>query len=447
MNRMLFPIHGRDDLPNDNQPLAERMRPVQLEDVQGQDHLLGEGKMLRSIIHSDQIPSMIFWGPPGSGKTTLASIIASETESYYVAISAVLAGIKDVRQIIEEARKQLQTAHKKTILFVDEIHRFNKAQQDAFLPHVEAGILVLIGATTENPSFEVISPLLSRTRVLVLRALSSDHVKKILQRSLDDVSRGLGKWNLQVEKNVLTQIAIFANGDARIALNALEVAAQLAQQESSEKSIITLSVVRQALQHRTVLYDKAGEEHFNLISALHKSMRNSDADAALYWLARMIEAGEDPLYIARRMVRFASEDIGLADPQALAYANDAMQAANFIGFPEGKLALAQLAIYLAQAPKSNAVYKAYQNVQLDVENAPNEPVPLHLRNAPTELMKDLGYGQGYRYAHDHPEGVVDMNCLPESLAGHKYYHPSEEGMERTIKSRLAEKEKKKISKS
>ncbi len=418
------------------EPLADRMRPRRLEDIVGQDHLLGEGKILRQIILSDEIPSMIFWGPPGVGKTTLAEVIARHTKSHFVAISAVLSGIKEVKKVIEEAEYQRRTSGSRLILFVDELHRFNKAQQDAFLPHVEKGAIILIGATTENPSFEVISPLLSRSRVFTLRALNDDQVLMILKRALSDQENGLGDWNLEVEEEALSRISLFANGDARMALNTLEIAAHLAV--GSDERRISLAAIQEALQKKSLLYDKAGEEHYNLISALHKSLRNSDADAALYWLVRMLEAGEDPLYIARRLVRFASEDVGAADPAALSHALAAMQAVDFIGLPEGKLALAQLAVYLAQAPKSNAVYEAYTRARQDVERTRNEPVPLHLRNAPTGLMKELGYGKDYRYAHDEKKRVADMECLPENLKGRSYYQPTEEGFEKAIKARLEE---------
>lgn len=440
MDKTLFPLERSNEpapVPGDA-PLADRMRPRSLEEVLGQEHLLGEGKILREIVRTDEIPSMIFWGPPGVGKTTLARIIARETKSHFVSLSAVLSGVKEVKNVVTEARAQRKAYGRRTILFVDEIHRFNKAQQDAFLPRVESGELILIGATTENPSFEVIAPLLSRSRVLVLQALTEDDIVTLLERALNDPERGFASWNIQADPAVLAQIAVFANGDARIALNSLELAVQLARSRSPQTPVLSTEVVQEALQKRTLLYDKSGEEHFNLISALHKSLRNSDADASLYWLGRMLEAGEDPLYIARRMVRFASEDVGTADPAALGYAIDAMQAVHFIGLPEGKLALAQLALYLAQAPKSNAVYEAYNRVREDVEKTRNEPVPLQLRNAPTRLMKNLGYGRGYGYAHDEPEGVADMDCLPESLAGQRYYAPRNAGFEQQIQSRLDE---------
>jgi len=417
-------------------PLAERIRPQRLEEVLGQDHLLAEGKMLQQMIKADQVPSLIFWGPPGVGKTTLARIIANVTKSRFVAVSAVLSGVKEVKQIIEEAEYQKKGFGRRTILFVDEIHRFNKAQQDAFLPHVEKGTITLIGATTENPSFEVISPLLSRSRVLVLKPLEESHIIQLLQRALVDSERGLGKWNITVADDALQRLAVFANGDARMALNSLEVAAQLALEKDPKNPVVMKETAEEALQRRTLLYDRAGEEHFNLISALHKSLRNSDPDAALYWLVRMLEGGEDPLYIARRMVRFASEDVGLADPDALGYAIAAKEAAEFLGMPEANTALAELAIYLAQAPKSNSVYVACGRVQDDVKNTRNEPVPLQIRNAPTRLMKELGYGEGYRYAHDEEDRVADMQCLPDSLAGRRYYHPTDQGFERTIRERL-----------
>jgi putative ATPase len=440
MTRDLFssqtPVPEDDRPETSSAPLAERVRPAHLEEVVGQDHLLSEGKMLHKMILSDNVPSLIFWGPPGVGKTTLARIIAKETRSRFVAISAVLSGIKEVKKVVEEAEQQKRAAGLRTILFVDEIHRFNKAQQDAFLPHVEKGTITLIGATTENPSFEVISPLLSRTRVLVLKPLEDQHITQILKRALADEERGLGGWNVEIADDVLDRLAVFANGDARIALNSLEVAAQLAQETNPEQPVVTRELAEEALQRRTLLYDRAGEEHYNLISALHKSLRNSDVDASLYWLVRMIEAGEDPLYLARRMVRFASEDVGMADPTALGRAIDAMQAIHFIGQPEGNLALAQLAVYLAQAPKSNALYTAYGRVKADVDNTRNDPVPLHIRNAPTRLMKELDYGKGYRYAHDEESGVADMDCLPDSLAGRRYYRPTENGFEKTVRERI-----------
>ena len=416
-------------------PLADRMRPLILEEVVGQEHLLGPGKILRKIAVSDEIPSLLLWGPPGVGKTTLAHLMARQGKCHFISISAVLAGVKDVKRVVHEARAEWRLRQRRTVLFVDEIHRFNKAQQDAFLPHVENGTLILVGATTENPSFEVIPPLLSRSRVLVLKTLEESHLLTLLRRALKE-DRGLGRWKLQVESGCLRTIARFADGDARIALNSLELAAQLVRQSPSENTFVTPEIVREALQTRTLRYDKSGEEHFNLISALHKSLRNSDPDASLYWMGRMLEAGEDPLYIARRMVRFASEDVGLADPDALGRAIDAMQAVHFIGLPEGKLALAQLAVYLAQAPKSNRIYEAYSEVEKDVSSTRNQPVPLHLRNAPTSLMKELGYGRNYRYAHNEPDRVADMECLPPNLAGRRYYDPSGEGFEQRVRTRL-----------
>ncbi len=411
-------------------PLADRMRPRTLDEIIGQGHLLDPGKPLRTAIERDQVPSMILWGPPGVGKTTLARIIAGMTKSTFVPFSAVLAGIKEIKEIMAAAEKTRRMGHR-TIVFVDEIHRFNKAQQDAFLPHVEHGNITLIGATTENPSFEVISALLSRTRVFVLKALSDEDVMVLLRRAVAN-----GQFN--ADEGSIRAIAALANGDARTALNILD----LAVQGTPPGQPITKAVIEEASQ-KTFLYDKTGEEHYNIISALHKSLRNSDADASLYWLARMLEAGEDPLYITRRLVRFASEDIGLADPLALRIALDAKDAFNFIGLPEGKLALAQCVIYLAAAPKSNSVYTAYGAVVSDVENTRNDPVPLHIRNAPTRLMKGLGYGKGYQYAHNLEEKVANMDCLPESLKGRKYFHPQEIGQEAEIKRRLDEVDKKK----
>ena len=419
--------------PPPDAPLADRLRPQTLDEVLGQGHLLDPGKPLRTAIERDQVPSMILWGPPGVGKTTLARIIAKMTKSTFVPFSAVLSGIKEIKEIMAAAERARRTG-RRTIVFVDEIHRFNKAQQDAFLPHVERGNIVLIGATTENPSFEVISALLSRTRVFVLKALSDEDVATVVRRAV-------ARENFNVDQDSIRLIAMLANGDARTALNILD----LAVQGTPPGQQITKSTIEQASQ-KTLLYDKTGEEHYNIISALHKSLRNSDVDASLYWLARMLEAGEDPLYIARRLVRFASEDIGLADPRALRIALDAKDAFNFIGLPEGKLALAQCVIYLAAAPKSNSVYTAYDAVVSDVENTRNDPVPLHIRNAPTGLMKQLGYGKGYQYAHDLEGKVADMDCLPESLKGRKYYHAQETGEEAEIQRRLDEVARKKRSK-
>ena len=437
MDRSLFPDQDPvEGTSSASAPLADRMRPQSLDEVVGQEHLLGPERVLRDIIRSGDIPSMIFWGPPGVGKTTLAYLLARETECRFASLSAVLSGVKNVKKVVEEAELERRRDQRSTVLFVDEIHRFNKAQQDAFLPHVERGTIILVGATTENPSFEVIAPLLSRSRVLVLRALTDEHILQILERTIQDRERGLGNWNLSTDPKILVQLAGFANGDARVALNSLELAAQLARTRSYKHPSITAEILEEALQKRTVLYDKAGEEHFNLISALHKSLRNSDADASLYWMGRMLEAGEDPMYIARRLVRFASEDVGIADPAALGYAIDAMQAVHFIGLPEGKLALGQITVYLAQAPKSNALYRAYAEVAEDVAKTRNEPVPLQLRNASTRLMKDLDYGKGYRYAHQEPDHVADMQCLPENLADRRYYQPTEQGFEKEVAERL-----------
>jgi len=427
-------------------PLADRMRPRTIEEFVGQDHLLGEGKVLRQAIQSDQLPSMIFWGPPGSGKTTLAMIIASSTGAKFIAFSAVLSGVKEIKEVIEEAKESWTYEKKRTILFVDEIHRFNKAQQDAFLPHVEKGTIILIGATTENPSFEVISPLLSRTKVFTLRPLTEGEIELILNRAIRDRERGLGKYPADIEPEVIKGICRVANGDARIALNTLEMVVLLTPPNGKGVRRIRKMELEEVLQKKAFLYDKSGEEHYNLISAFHKSLRGSDPDGALYWLGRMLEAGEDPLYIARRMIRFASEDIGNADPQALQVAVSAMQAFHFVGLPEGDLALAHAAVYLATAPKSNAIYKAYQEVQRDVRELENLPVPLHIRNPVTSLMKDLGYGKGYKYPHDYPDHFVEEEYLPENLKGKIYYHPTEQGFEKEIKKRLDTWRKKKAGK-
>ncbi len=426
-----IPKPGAD--ADSERPLADRMRPRTLEEFAGQQHILAPGKPLRVQIERDDTGSLIFWGPPGVGKTTLAQIIASRTRAEFVQFSAVLSGIKEIKQVMADAEKGRQYGTR-TIVFVDEIHRFNKAQQDAFLPHVEKGNIRLIGATTENPSFEIIGALLSRCRVYVLKPLTEEELLGVLHRALDDKDRGLGKLQLKIDDEVLKIIVAYASGDARGALNVLEIAAGTAA--GSEQPVITQEIIREALQKRVLLYDKGGEEHYNLISALHKSVRNSDADAAIYWVARMLESGEDPLYIARRLVRMAVEDIGLADPEALTQTIAARDAMDFLGIPEGNLALAQAAAYLALAPKSNALYKAYGAVSEDVEKTAADPVPLHLRNAPTGLMKAIGYGEGYQYAHDLEGKVADMQCLPDNLRDRIYYQPTSEGREKEIQQRL-----------
>jgi putative ATPase len=485
------------------QPLAERMRPRTLDEVLGQEKLLGPGKPLRVQIENDNLSYMLFWGPPGCGKTTLARLIARATKSEFVAFSAVLSGIKEIKEVMAEAERGSRSG-KRTIVFVDEVHRFNKAQQDAFLPYVEAGHILFIGATTENPSFEVISPLLSRTKVYVLESLVTPQIVELLKRALKDGERGLAKEHVQANEEVLLRIASFANGDARAAYNTLELCVKSAKEEvaSDEEEFntegtetgtrsaqrgpgdfqsgnaessgaeaeflpssmsnlkvrpakekirredkenqalgvkrITVELLEEVLQRKMLRYDKAGEEHFNLISALHKSVRNSDADAALYWLARMIESGEDPLYLARRMVRMASEDIGLAEPGALAVTLAAKEAFDFLGAPEGHLALAQAAVYLSLAPKSNAVYVAYGDVIEDVQKTEADPVPLHLRNAVTSLMKNVGYGQGYKYAHDYEDKVTQMTCLPDNLSGRVYYKPTDQGFEARLRAKMDE---------
>ena len=430
----LFPRASRAVTPPARAPLAERMRPRTIDDFVGQEHLLGPGRVLRDMIESGQTESLILWGPPGSGKTTLAHLLASASGAHAVAFSAVLQGVKELRHIVDEAETELERSGTRTVLFVDEIHRFNKAQQDAFLPHVEAGTLTLIGATTENPSFEVIPPLLSRTRVLVLEPLTPEDIGQVIDRALADEERGLGKLRLSLAPAARDFLVAHAQGDGRIALNTLELAARLAR--SRKASVLDLPILEEAAQQRALRYDKAGEEHYNVISAFIKSLRGGDPDAAVYWMMRMLEAGEDPLFIARRMVIFASEDVGNAEPQALQVAIAARDAVHFVGLPEGKIPLAQAATFLATAPKSNASYKAMLAAAEDVQRTGVLPVPLHLRNAPTPLMKGLGYGSGYRYPHDYDGAVVEQDHLPEALAGRRYYEPTDRGREREIGERL-----------
>jgi putative ATPase len=426
----IFDYHAEKE-SQAGRPLAERMRPRRLSEFVGQPHLVGEGSIVRMAAEQDRIFSMILWGPPGCGKTTLARIIAGETRSHYLQFSAVLSGVKEIRAVIDEARRQQQLQRRRTVLFVDEIHRFNKAQQDAFLHHVESGLITLIGATTENPSFEVIAPLLSRCRVVTLNRLTEEDLATIVRQALDDAERGLGTQRLTLAPDALELLVRVSDGDGRSALNSLEVAASLAG-----GGCITRELMEQALQKKALVYDKSGDEHYNLISALHKSLRGSDPDAALYWMARMLAAGEDPFFIARRMVRFASEDIGNSDPQALAVTLAAMEAFRFLGHPEGELALAQAAVYLATAPKSNSIYAAYGGAQDAVTRGGSLPVPLHIRNAPTKLMKELGYGEGYRYAHHYRDAFAPQDYLPDELQGEVFYHPTDRGYERTVAERL-----------
>jgi putative ATPase len=433
----LFRAIPAEEEPQAGRPLADRMRPQTLDEFIGQEELLGPGKPLRTQVERDDLGSMLLWGPPGCGKTTLARIVARSTRAEFIPFSAVLAGIKEIKEVMAHAERARRYG-RRTIVFVDEVHRFNRAQQDAFLPHVEAGNILLIGATTENPSFEVIAPLLSRMKVYVLRPLTQEQIVGLLRRALKDVERGLGKEQIEISEQILDRIAVLANGDARAAYNTLEALVLGTAPDKDGRRVMTEAGLEGVLQRKLLPYDKAGEEHFNLISALHKSVRNSDPDAALYWLARMLESGEDPLYVARRMVRMASEDIGLAEPGALALTLAAKGAFEFLGPPEGNLALGQAAVYLSLAPKSNAVYTAYGAVQKDLQNTIAEPVPLHLRNAVTGLMGHIGYGKGYQYAHSAEEKVTDMTCLPESLAGRTYYKPTDQGFEARIRQRLEE---------
>jgi len=433
----LFEFH-RQELLEQKAPLAARMRPRTFDEFVGQEHLVGQGRVLRRAIESDQLGSFIFWGPPGTGKTALAHVIARVTKSHFSSLSAVTAGVADLRRVVEEAKERHRFHGQRTILFVDEIHRFNKGQQDVILPFVEDGTVTLIGTTTENPSFEVNAALLSRSRVFTLKPLSDEDIELIVRRAMADERRGLGTLNVGLEPEALGHLVTMANGDARVALNALELAVTATSPDEEGVRTVTLATVEDALQQRALLYDKAGEQHFDTISALHKSMRGSDPDAALYWLGRMLEAGEDPLYVARRLVRFASEDVGMADPQALVVAMAAQQAVHFIGMPEGNLALAEAAVYLATAPKSNSLYRAYSKVKEDVQKTRNEPVPLHLRNPVTRMMKGMGYGKGYKYDHKYSDHFAGQQHLPDSLKDRKYYEPGDQGFEKTVAERLRE---------
>lgn len=421
-----------------SKPLAERMRPRNLDEFVGQTHVVGPDSLIRRAIEGDRLFSMVLWGPPGCGKTSLANIIASATESHFIQISAVLSGVKDIRSAIDEAKRQLQFSKKRTILFVDEVHRFSKSQQDSFLKHVESGLLTLIGATTENPSFELIPALMSRCRVITLNPLSENDIGTVIQRALEDNERGMGKRNLTLSKEALNHIVKISDGDVRAALNALEITASVLFSQTDkaidqEPIIISLENLEKALQRKALIYDKSGEEHYNLISALHKSLRGSDPDAAAYWLMRMIEAGEDPMYLGRRMVRFASEDIGNADPNALTVALNSIEAFRFLGHPEGDLALVQAAVYLATAPKSNSLYQTINRIKSAIEETGAQPVPFHIRNAPTKLMKNLGYGKNYKYAHNYKDAYVPQGYLPDKLKGQIFYEPTERGYEKTIK--------------
>ena len=448
-NLNIFDYHAQK-AADVSRPLAERLRPQKLAEFVGQLHAVGEGTLIHNAIEHDRILSMILWGPPGCGKTTLARIIAGETRSHFIHFSAVLSGVKEIRGVIEKARDQQKLYRKQTILFVDEIHRFNKAQQDAFLHHVESGLITLIGATTENPSFEVISPLLSRCRVITLNMLTSEDIGTILNNALKDPDRGIGKLNLLLEADAFEYLVSIADGDARVALNNLEVAASLAETRSdapdrAKPMPIALKDLEHAIQKKALVYDKSGEEHYNIISALHKSLRGSNPDAAAYWLMRMIEAGEDPMYLGRRMVRFASEDIGNADPNALNVALNAVEAFRFLGHPEGDLALLQAAVYLATAPKSNSLYRAIKSVKRVINETGAQPVPYHIRNAHTKLMKNLGYGKNYKYAHNYENAIVSQEYLPDKLRGYKFYEPTDRGYERTIKRLLETWQKQKES--